>query len=419
MSSPTLTAQQRANFHHLYLDIAWYGVLSGTTIAFLAVYAARIGANAFQVSLLTAGPAIINLAASLPSGRWLEGRPLVASTYWGALLNRLGYWLLLPLPWLLAPEGELWALILVTLLMSLPGTLVSISFNALFAEAVPPEWRGEVIGKRNALNAITMLASTLLSGQILDRLNWDYKYQLIFLIGGLGAMMSTYHVGRLVLSQAPALSLKNLSLDYALKVLRPVSRANAERANGQPMLRTDILRSSAGLFLLAYLVFYIFQYLPSALFPLSFVNILHLSDGTISVGNALFHTTTLLSSLRLRALSARFSNRTLMVAGALGYAFYPLIIGLANGAGMYWAASVVGGMVWGVLNAALVNRLMEWAPECDRAAYMAMHNLTLNLGILVGSLSGPLLGDWLGIPGGLVVAALLRATAALLLFIWA
>ena len=40
-----LPAEHRANFIHLYLDIAWFGVLSGSSIAFAAIYATRLGAN--------------------------------------------------------------------------------------------------------------------------------------------------------------------------------------------------------------------------------------------------------------------------------------------------------------------------------------------------------------------------------------
>ncbi|GBL17818.1 hypothetical protein EMGBS1_06380 [Chloroflexota bacterium] len=42
---------------------------------------------------------------------------------------------------------------------------------------------------------------------------------------------------------------------------------------------------------------------------------------------------------------------------------------------MYYAAHLVGGGVWGVLNAALLNRLIERVPEDDRPGHMALHNI--------------------------------------------
>ncbi|MGE5124446.1 MAG: hypothetical protein ACM3H7_08000, partial [Acidobacteriaceae bacterium] len=61
---PTL----RSNLRQLYWDALWYGILAGSTLAFQAVYAARLGASGFQIGLLTAGPAIISLVVTLPSG---------------------------------------------------------------------------------------------------------------------------------------------------------------------------------------------------------------------------------------------------------------------------------------------------------------------------------------------------------------
>jgi hypothetical protein len=85
----------RSNFTHLYAD---FGVLAGSTLSFLAVYAARLGANGFQVGLLSAGPAVVNMLFSLPSGRWLENRPLIRVSFLAALWSRLGWALLLLLP---------------------------------------------------------------------------------------------------------------------------------------------------------------------------------------------------------------------------------------------------------------------------------------------------------------------------------
>jgi len=46
---------QRANFGHLYGDIFWFGILAGSAMAFLNIYAVRLGASALQIGLLTPG----------------------------------------------------------------------------------------------------------------------------------------------------------------------------------------------------------------------------------------------------------------------------------------------------------------------------------------------------------------------------
>ena len=65
-SSRPVPHQYQSNFLHLYLDLAWFGVLAASATAFVAVYAARQGANAFQIGLLSAGPAVVNLVFTPP-----------------------------------------------------------------------------------------------------------------------------------------------------------------------------------------------------------------------------------------------------------------------------------------------------------------------------------------------------------------
>src|SRR5512137_2833693 len=108
MSASSPPTHLRFNFLHLYWDIFWYGVLAGSTIAFLSVYAARLGATSLQIGLLTAAPAIVSLIVSLPAGRWLERRSLVRVTFYGAIAQRAGYPILMILPWLFPASGQVW-----------------------------------------------------------------------------------------------------------------------------------------------------------------------------------------------------------------------------------------------------------------------------------------------------------------------
>jgi MFS family permease len=190
------------------------------------------------------------------------------------------------------------------------------------------------------------------------------------------------------------------------------------RRAGKPLLRLDLLRSSFGPFMAAYLLFYTFQYLPLPLFPLTIVRSLKLSDGIISLGNGIFYLSMFLVSLRLGRVSGRFSNRRILVVSAFLYGLYPLLIGLAKGPGLYLLASLEGGSVWALISAALINRLMERVPEDERPAHMALHNLTLNLGILAGSLAAPFLSLQIGLQPALLIGAGLRFMAGGFLLLW-
>lgn len=426
LDDPRLTPDLRWNFGHLYPDIAGYGILAGSAIAFISVYATRLGATGIQIGLLSAGPAVVSLLLSLPAGRWLEGQVLTRAVFVTSIWNRAGYVALVILPWLLPPAAQVWAVPIVVVLMAVPGTLISIAFNAMFADVVPPAWRALVVGRRSAVLAISMTATSLACGLLLDRLPFPLNYQVVFFIGVAGSALSSYHlwrlrpvspalrVGRPILDAAQPGSLRFVDMLRNTLGLRFLARASA-----RPLLRLDLLSGSFGRLLVAYLFFYLFQAMPVPLFPLFWVRNLHLTDGQISLAAALLNAATLISSLYLARISNRHGHRWVLVAGALLYGIYPLLTGLAKDVTLIWAASLLGGAIWGLAGGGLVNRLMEQAPEDDRPAHMALHNVVLNLAILAGSLLGPLFGDWLGLRSALLLSAGLRVLAALLLAAWA
>ena len=107
------------------------------------------------------------------------------------------------------------------------------------------------------------------------------------------------------------------------------------------------------------------------------------------------------------------------MGAALIFGSYPLILGVARGVELFLVASLLGGVAWSIAYGGLVNRLMERSPTDDRPAFMAIHNLALNLGILGGSLAGPLLDDWFGLRPAMLLVAGLRLLAGVLLAVWA
>jgi MFS family permease len=391
----------RSNIRHLCGDIFWYGMTVGSVTAFLSVYAARLGATSLQIGLLTAAPAIMSLIVSLPAGRWLERHSLIRVTFYGAIAQRAGYPVIMILPWLFPAPGQIWALELIILLMSVPGALLMISFNSMFVKVIPPDQRAQVVGWRNALLAISVTVTSLLCGRLLDWIAFPLNYQIVFGLGMLGAALSTWHLGRIRAPKAPML---------------PDRRSLREtRSSGRPLLRFDLLRGPFGSLLAVYLLFYAVQYLPVPIFPLAYVRELRLSDGVISLGNAVFFVAMFLVSLRLERISGRMGHRRVLMLGVLLYALQPLLVGLAQGATLFWAALAAGGGAWALAGAGLTNRLMERVPPDDLPAHMALHNIVLNLGILIGSFAGPMFGNEFGLRPTLLIGAGLWFVSGILL----
>ncbi len=417
---------QKQNDRHLYLDILWWGILGGTLISFLGIYLARLGATSFQLSILSAGPAVVNLFISLPAGKWLETRSFTRTAYITSLLHRSGYVLILLVMLIFSAQMQISLVLWVTVAMSIPGAALMIAFNAMFADIVPPDRRGLVVGRRNALLAVSMTTSALISGQLLERIAFPLNYQIVFFIGIIGGLLSCYEIGRIrdIPGGEPHPRVGKPLLDRA----RPGASASAFGrryipgtrflTRGVDMVRFDLLRGQFGFFLGAMFFFYLTQNLVVPLFPTYSVDKMGMSDSEISLGTAFFQVAVFFTSMRLGQISARLGHHRLMVISVLGYAAFPLFIGLVPTVPAYMLGAAAGGIGWGFLGGALGNRLMERVPENDRPAHMALFNITLNLGVLAGSLMGPVLGDWAGLQAAMVIGGVVRILSAVVLWRW-
>lgn len=402
LGRPIVPGTFRANFLHLYLDIAWFAITAATAMSFVGVFITRQGASAFQLGLMSAGPGVMNLLVSMPAGRWLERRPVEKSVLWTAGLARATYipWVLLP--FFLGPMAQVWAVLALTVLASIPSAALNIGFNTLFAEAVPPEWRGHVAGRRNALYAVIFIGVTLLAGWILNTLSFPLGYQVIFALGVVGAAMSTVHLGLVRLRQTEPSA--------------PVPDAPPVAPSKRPGLRLEVLRGAFGKVLAALFLFHLTLFLPSPLFPLYMVNDLQLTDSQISVGTALFYVAMLAGSLGLGGLVRRWGNQKLTAMGALLISCYPLVMALGRGVWAFLLASPFGGLGWALAGGAMINWLLERVSPTERAASLVWYNLAINGAMLLGSLLGSAGGDWMGVRTALFVFAGIRMLAALYIF---
>lgn len=409
------------------MDVFWFGIFVGSTLTFMSVYLTRLGASSFQIGLLTAAPAIVNLIISLPVGRWLEGRSYIHTTFQLAVWHRSSYLLTVLLPFLISSYTiQIWAMVIAVSLISIIGGSIIVAFNSMFAEVVPSDLRAHVVGRRNALVALTSITTSFISGRILDSFAFPSSYVIVFGIGFIGMALSGLHLGQIRKTDQgipPTAAKESIQLPLASTARVGDARLSGlqlpTRIGGSTLIRSDLLLGSFRNFLIAFFLFYTFQYVPVPLFPLTFVRQLHLTDGEISLGTGVvFYTAFLICAVGLGWLTKRFGNHRVLVVSAIVYCVYPILLGVWETKESFWLASFVGGGTWGVLAGSLIHRLMDRVPENDRPAHMALHNIALNLGILGGSLFGPLLGVWVDLRTAMLISGVLRFLAAILLGVW-
>ncbi len=408
LSNSDAPRELRGNFIHLYFDIAWFGLLSGSAINFLNVYAARLGATGTQIGLLGATGAIMTLILAIPAGGWLEKQHTGRAVFWTSVFYRAGYLAWIFLPWLFRGQMEVWALIAINLLMGIPLTFLGVGFTAFFAEAVPAEWRAHVTGVRNVVLSIMFMISSLGSGYILDHVGFPQGYQLIFLIGFIGAAMSSLHLYFI----KPVSELLPQPDQPALKPVSRTPRPGA-REDWRAAIRLDIWQTDFRKILLVFLFFHLAQYLAIPIFPLYMVNIIRLNDNQIGVGSALFYLAVLLGSTQLARIVRRFNHKKVTGLGAAGMCVYPILMSISTSAWHYFGLSILGGFSWALMGGAYLNYILEHIPENDRPSYLAWYNVVANASILVGSLAGPVIADWTGLAGALVLFGILRGLSGL------
>ncbi len=405
-SGNVIPQNYRRNFFHFYMDIAWWGVLTGSTIGFLSIYATRLGATGAQIGLINAAPAIVTLIFALPAGSWLARRPIQKSIFKTSVLTRIFYLLLVPLPWLFNDPQEVWAIIAITFLMNVPGAVFAVGFTAFYAEGVSPEFRAHVSGIRNAMVSLMSMLTSLVCGLILTYVDFPTGYQIVFGIGFLGAAMSSLHLFLINPANFPPAA--------------PV-RNDGEGRSGrrESRLRLDVVQNGdyrRVVLLLAF--FHLGQYLAIPVFPLYAVNTLHLSDQVLSLGSAVFYVTVLFGALQLERLSHRLGNRRVTAWGVVLMGAYPVLLIVCRTPILYISLSIVSGVAWSMAGGALFNYLLERVPADDRPAHLAWYNVGLNASILVGSLLGPLLAEQFGFGPALVLFASLRMLAGLSILRW-
>jgi len=396
----------RSNFISLYGDVIGFGLLFGTTLSYLSVYATHLGATTLQLGIITSGPALLNLFVSLPAAHWMRGKPLTTTVFITSVLQRSGFAALIVLPWLFSQLTEVWAITLIVIIIALPGTLLAVAFNSMFAEVVPANYRAEIVGRRNAYMSIAIMLTSVGSGWLLDQLGFPGNYQVIFGIGAMGAAISSFYLGRI------------RPLPEVNPSATPAAPSPVAAVSGLRLLRLDLLRTAFGPLVFTYLGFYITQNMNTPINPLFWINDIHISDGAIGTGNAIFYAAFTLASFLLPRLISRYGLRRVLITSAMCYCSYPLILGLAWDATFFYLASLTSGFVWGIVNGCLLNYLMERVPANDRPAHMAWHNVVLNLGITVGALVGAGLAEIIGNRSALLVTASLRFLTAFGFLIW-
>jgi len=396
----TLPKELKSNFILLFWDIAWWGLYAGATASFLTIYATRCGATPEQIGWLTAAPAVISLALSLPAGRLLKRVPVTRATVISAFLSRIFFLAYALLPWLFPVERQVIAILALAAIITIPTTIINISFSQFFMEAVPPDWRGTVAGVRIAIFSIVSFIATVVSGEILTRMTFPSGYQVVFMLGFIGGIMTVAQLIRV--------------RPFHFQEMLPV-------APEEESVRKSKLGSEGRHYFKVLGLLFLFNTTNNMVAPLVpdlLVHKLNLSDGVISIGTATSSMLVFLVSASVIQITRQVGNRKATAVGAMLLSLNAVALSLAQDVTLYMAAAVIGGISSGILGAAQYNYHLENVPKMDQPTWLSWALLVGNAAILLGALAGPFLAGLTGAPSALILFGVLRLAAGLLILKW-
>lgn len=382
---------ERANFNHLVMDIAWFGLALAATSRFLSVYAIRLGATPVELGWITALPFIVLLGSNLLSTWWRRHFPdSINALFWPALGMRLMF-LLPALTPLFPPHLQPGWLILSAALPAIPQGISSTIFLVMMREAVPENTLTRLLSQRSLWMNVAIGAAALVFGFWLEQAPFPTNYQVMFLIAFLAALFSQIHVLRIRVQPAPVVAQRRV-------------------VSAQP-LRQGAFQRTVVIALIIHLSF--FALIPVT--PLHLVRTLGASEGFV----ALFGIAELMAAATVCMFTdriiQRIGSRAMVGFAMLGTALAALILAgahnlpvtLITGAisGASWTAATIG--LFGVFTDSTHN-----VPMGEMTNYTIIYHQVIYLAAFVGPLIGSNLAHaGLSLVFVMVVGALLRLAA--------
>jgi MFS family permease len=392
------TVEEQNNWN-LYLDIAWFGILSGITSTFVSVFAIRLGASNTLVGLLVSLPALINVFWLMPSARIIERqRRRLPIIMLAGFLQRVGYLLIALMPFVLcAHQPE--ALVALVALITFPTAVVSVAFTSLLADVVPADKRAQVVSTRNVLVSTVSTVTVLISGKLLDLLPFPLNYQLLFGAGFAASLVSLYYVSRI---QVADVTITEQQLRRKESLTTRMRRLAQQITN-----QRDFVRFSASAF-----VFHWGLYLPSALYAIYRVKNLGASDTWIGLLSTVQNAVTIMTYFYWGRVASRKGNRRVLLVSSLGVVFFPVLTGLSPRVELLLLPSAIAGIFGAGFNLSFFNTLLEVCPQERRPSYVAMNTTLINVAAFLAPLLGTSLANHLDIRVSFFIAGVVRLLGA-------
>lgn len=387
------TPLQKRNFINVQIDAIGIGLATAAG-PFLPVFLTRLGANSFQVGLLTAMPAFTGLFCAIAIGAFLQSRRNIVPWFSAArLMVVMSYALTGIVPFIVPLQYVIQTILAIWMAATIPQTVVSVAFSVVMNAVAGPRGRYALMSRRWAILGLTNSLTVVIAGWVLDRIAFPINYQVVFIGLSVGGLISYYFSSHIVLPDAaPRPYAARQRLAQRLKTF--ANRILSER----PFLSFTVKQFiyNAGISIAA------------PLFPIYFVRTVHAPDAWIGAINSVQTFVTLFGYFFWARQGRTRGSRPVLLWATAGLALYPALVASLGRVELIALFAGLAGFFQAGLNLAFFDELMKTVPVEQSATFVAVAQSLQHFSSVVAPLAGTTLADYGGIRAALATSTLVR-----------
>lgn len=387
------------NFINVQLDAVGVGMASAA-LPFMPVFLARLGANSFQVGLLTTLPALTGFLLSIPLGQYLETRSNLVR--WYSLTRAIGlarFALIGLIPFVFPSDQAILVILIIWGIFTLPLTLLQTMFSIVMNQVAGPKGRFELLSRRWSIIGITTAVTVFITGQVLDRIVFPLNYQVVLIIFSLGGVLSYQFSRRLVLPERyPQRVSKGIRLKARLKNYVKLIESN------KPFIS---FASKRFVFILGFTM-------ATPILPLYFVRQIDAPDSWIAIFSTSQTAILFVGYFLWLRIARTRGSRFILVTTTFCLSFYPMVIAISRS---YWLIAFfagIEGLFEAGLNLVFFDELMKTVPEEYAESFVSMAQSIQYLASVIAPAIATTLSDQIGLSWTLFVSGTVQLSGFLL-----
>ena len=380
------TTITRGNLINTQLDAIGVGIASVGGV-FLPVFLSRLNATSLIIGLVAALPSITGLLMALPAAHILERQKNIIPWYSITRLIFLAGYTLTGAVTIFAPKN-IWipAIVAIWALISIPQTVLSITFSVVMNHVAGEDGRFELMSRRWSLLSLVTAVSVFLAGFLLEKLPFPVNYQVMFIVFSMGGVLA--YIGSNSLVIKPEAKSPKKSVRQPVKLVERIW-------NEKPFVNVVIKR----------FVFLFGTAMIAPLFPLYYVREAHLSDASIALISTVQTGVLVFGYFFWMARSRKSGTRTSLLITTLGLAFYPLLISFTHSSIVLVVIAGLAGVFQAGVDLVFFDELMNTIPSGSGSTFVAFYQEVQYVSAIIAPLLGTFLAGKIGYSTSLMIGS--------------